>query len=156
MTFSCIIEGEVLWWYIDEQLTVSLVIQDSGIVHSYNESGLHVLSNLSIPAEINNNNTKVKCVGFGNATPVLAIMADGGTHQLLLTKIPTPGLQTKVKTLLLILNKNGRRTKILYYRLCCTCGTGYAGCRKSASPMFHCSSILCCSIPPPCINYPNI
>ena len=71
MTFGCTIKGEALLWYVDQRLSDSQDVQDRGIVQStYIESGLLVLSNLSIPVKITNNNTKVECVGLGNGTAV--------------------------------------------------------------------------------------
>ena len=70
VTFSCSIEGEALLWYIDEYLADSPAIKGRDITYRYIESGLHVLSNLSIPAEVDNNNTQVRCVGLGNGTAV--------------------------------------------------------------------------------------
>ena len=71
VTFDCTVKGEALVWYVDQHFSDSPDIQDRGITRSaYIETGLQVLSNLSIPAEINNNNTKVKCVGLGNGTTI--------------------------------------------------------------------------------------
>ena len=67
VTFSCIVKGEALLWYIDEYLADSPEIQGRGITDtSYIESGLLVLSNISIPAVSNNNNTEIKCAALGN------------------------------------------------------------------------------------------
>ena len=56
-------------WYINEQLVESTKTQGSSIgLSSSVESGVYVLSNLSIPAEVSNNNSIVKCIGLGNDT----------------------------------------------------------------------------------------
>ena len=71
VTFDCTVMGEALVWYVDQQLSDSPDIENRRITRiAYIETGMQVQSNLSIPAEMNNNNTKVKCVGLSNGTTV--------------------------------------------------------------------------------------
>ena len=67
VTFICTVKGEMLLWYIDGHLVDSMEVQYRNVTQtSYVESGLHVVSNLSIPAKITNNNTEIICSGLGN------------------------------------------------------------------------------------------
>ena len=64
--FNCSVEGETVIWVINGHTLEHDIHQDKNYSEEANSSNGTVQSSLTIPCNPSNNNTVIKCVGYGN------------------------------------------------------------------------------------------
>lgn len=90
--FSCGGTGILLSWFIDQLTLNENIISDRGISHSELTVDGAVFSNISLPANVPNNNSEVYCVVYATSTinrqSMTAVMRVQGTRFMLCASLP--------------------------------------------------------------------